>query len=198
MKVDRTRLEPLALGSCPAFFFECFEASPAMLNAPGNQSVVGARRGEHSTTDERNGSMAKAKTGDTVLVHYTGTLEDGSVFDSSEERSPLEFQLGDRNIIPGFQDAVVGMEPGDTKKTEVSPEQAYGPRRMDMVLEFDRSEVPASMNPEPGHQLELRTDGGQSVPARIVDVDDAKITVDANHPLAGETLNFEIRLMEIR
>jgi peptidylprolyl isomerase/FKBP-type peptidyl-prolyl cis-trans isomerase SlpA len=142
--------------------------------------------------------MAKAKTGDTVLVHYTGTLNDGSVFDSSEERAPLEFQIGDRNIIPGFQDAVVGMEPGDTKSTSIEPDQAYGEHRSDMVLEFDRAEVPDDMDPEPGHRLELTTSGGQSVPARIVEVDDAKITVDANHPLAGETLTFEIRLMEIR
>jgi FKBP-type peptidyl-prolyl cis-trans isomerase 2 len=142
--------------------------------------------------------MSTAKSGDTVLVHYTGKLQDGSVFDTSEEREPLEFRLGDGDIIPGFQDAILGMLLGETKTTAIPPEAAYGPHRAEMVLEFGMDQVPDDMEPQVGHRLELQTMTGEAVPARVVEVSENSIKVDANHPLAGEKLTFEIRLVEIK
>lgn len=142
--------------------------------------------------------MPAAKSGDTVLVHYKGTLEDGSIFDSSENRDPLQFSLGDQNIIPGFQNAVLGMEQGDTKTTTIAADDAYGPHRPDMVIEFGRDQVPDNVEPEVGQRLELQADQGYTVPARVVEVTETAIKVDANHPLAGKQLTFEIELVEIK
>lgn len=142
--------------------------------------------------------MPAAKSGDTVLVHYKGTLEDGSIFDSSENRDPLQFCLGDQNIIPGFQNAVLGMAKGETKTTTIGADEAYGPHRPDMVIEFDREDVPNGVEPEVGQRLELQADQGYTLPARVVEVTDSAIKVDANHPLAGKQLTFEIELVEIQ
>ena len=141
--------------------------------------------------------MSVAQLGDTVLVHYTGKLDDGSVFDSSQQRGPLKISLGETRLIPGFQNAVVGMEPGESKTATVPPEEAYGERRQDMVLEVERGKLPPEINPQVGQDLQLQTQAGQPVPAKIVDVSDRSITVDANHPLAGQALTFDIELVEI-
>ena len=141
--------------------------------------------------------MSQAKPGDVVAVHYTGKLPDGSVFDSSRERQPLQFQLGERQIIPGFENAVVGMTPGDTKSVNIPADDAYGPRRDDLVIQLERSAVPAGMDPQVGQRLQLQTPSGDPVPAQVVDVSEEALTVDANHPLAGRDLEFEIELVEI-
>jgi peptidylprolyl isomerase len=141
--------------------------------------------------------MSQAKPGDVVAVHYTGKLPDGSVFDSSRERQPLQFQLGERQIIPGFENAVVGMAPGDSKSVSIPADDAYGPRRDDLVIQLERSAVPAGMDPQVGQRLQLQTPSGDPVPAQVVDVSDEALTVDANHPLAGRDLEFEIELVEI-
>lgn len=141
--------------------------------------------------------MAKAQEGDLVRVHYTGKLEDGTVFDTSEDREPLEFKIGEQKVIPGFEQAVAGMEPGEKKTVELTPEQAYGPHREDMVMEMDRDEVPDNVDPEVGQQLQLRLQSGQTVPVLITDISDGSVTIDANHPLAGKTLVFEIELVDV-
>jgi peptidylprolyl isomerase len=138
-----------------------------------------------------------AKTGDTVRVHYTGRLDDGNVFDSSEQREPLELTLGEARVIPGFQQAVVGMAPGTTKTAEIPSSKAYGDRQEEMVVNFDRQQIPPTIAPEPGQQVQLQTEQGEPIAATIVKVTDESVTVDANHPLAGQDLTFDIRLVEI-
>lgn len=141
--------------------------------------------------------MSKAKAGNTVKVHYTGTLEDGTVFDTSREREPFEFKLGEGTVIPGFDEAVTGLEVGETTTISIEPEDAYGEVRDEMMLPVAKEHVPENMEPEVGMQVQLQTQSGQQVIARIVNVEDDKILLDANHPLAGKTLNFDIELLEI-
>ncbi len=141
--------------------------------------------------------MAQASAGDTVKVHYTGKLEDGTVFDSSREREPLEFTLESGQIIPGFEEAVEGMEEGEETTVEIPPEKAYGMRQEDAVMEFPATELPDEMEPEVGMQLQLQGANGQAFPARVVEVGDETVVLDANHPLAGETLTFDIELVEV-
>jgi len=141
--------------------------------------------------------MAQAKLGDTVRVHYTGKLDDGTVFDSSANGDPLEFTIGDGNIIPGFEKAVVGMSPGDAKTEVIPAQQAYGEHREEMVVVVDRAQMPPEMQPEVGQQLEIRQPDGGTIPVVVTDISEADITLDANHPLAGEDLVFDIQLVEI-
>ncbi|MFP4573998.1 MAG: peptidylprolyl isomerase [Desulfobacterales bacterium] len=139
----------------------------------------------------------QAQQGDKVKIHYKGKLDDGSVFDSSEGRDPLEFKIGDGNIIPGVEEAVLGMEPEETKEATIPPERAYGEYRDEMIIEVDRSQFPEHIDPEPGQQLELKQSEGQNVVVTVTDVGEEKVTLDANHPLAGKDLTFEITLQEI-
>ena len=141
--------------------------------------------------------MARAKHGDTVKVHYQGTLEDGTVFDSSREREPLEFTLGGGNIIAGFEEVVTGMETGETRRERIPADKAYGSRRDDMVMEVDRQQVPNDIELELGQQLQVRQESGQAVPVTVTNLSDETVTLDANHPLAGKDLMFEIELLEI-
>ncbi|NMA11446.1 MAG: peptidylprolyl isomerase [Methanomicrobiales archaeon] len=141
--------------------------------------------------------MAQAKAGDTVQVHYTGKLEDGTVFDTSEERTPLEFTIGSGQIIPGFERAVVGMEPGETKTATISPEEAYGQHREDMTITVDRGQFPEDINPEPGQQLQVQQPDGRAAIVVVSDVTESTVTLDANHPLAGQPLTFDIELVDI-
>ena len=141
--------------------------------------------------------MTQAKDGDNVKIHYKGKLDDGSVFDSSEGKDPLEFKVGEGNIIPGVEEAVVGMAPEETKETTVPPEKAYGEYRDDMVIEVERSQFPEHITPELGQQLELKQSEGENIVVTVTDVGEEKVTLDANHPLAGKDLTFEITLKEI-
>lgn len=157
--------------------------------------------------------MAQAKTGDKVKVHYTGTLEDGSIFDTSEgfveqcsddgcgcgsqATGPMEFVIGEGNLIPKFEEAVIGLEIGQSIKVSIPADDAYGQRADEMVAVLDRSEIPADINPEPGQQMEVILQDGSPMPVLVTEVTDTTITLDANHPLAGCDLNFEIRLVEI-
>lgn len=141
--------------------------------------------------------MTHAKQGDTVKVHYTGKLEDGTVFDSSVNREPLEFAIGTGSLIPGFEQAVIGMTPGESKTERIVAEQAYGEHREDMVLVVDRQQMPEDMQVGVGQQLQIRQQTGQTIPVVVTDVSDSQITLDANHPLAGEDLTFDIQLLEI-
>jgi len=138
-----------------------------------------------------------AKQGDTVRVHYTGRLEDGTVFDSSVDRDPMELTLGAGEVIPGFEQAVVGMNPGESKTFGVPAEQAFGPYREELVYEIERRMVPPDLHLEIGQQLALRQPQGPSVWVTVTEISESSVTLDANHPLAGEDLSFDVQLVEI-
>ena len=141
--------------------------------------------------------MSQAKTGDTVKIHYTGTLDDGTQFDSSAGRDPLEFQLGSGQVIPGFDKAVEGMAVGDEKSVNIPPEDAYGQRHEQMVQAVPRSALPADLEPAEGMALQARGPEGQLLNLTVTAIGEDSITVDGNHPLAGQALNFDIELVEI-
>ena len=138
--------------------------------------------------------MAAAE-GDTVHIHYTGRLDDGTVFDSSEGREPLEFVLGSGQVIPGFDDAVTGMEVGDTKTVMIPADRAYGAKRDELILDFPRAELPEGIDPQLGHQLQMSTPDGQVFQVEVVGTSEEGIVLDANHPLAGKDLTFDIELV---
>jgi FKBP-type peptidyl-prolyl cis-trans isomerase 2 len=141
--------------------------------------------------------MAQVENGDTVKVHYTGRLTDGTVFDSSREGDPLEFTLGEGQLIAGFEEAVLGMEVGQTKEVQFPPEMAYGPRFDEMVHVLDRERLPPDLDLEVGRQLLMSQPDGEEMVLTIIAIEDSEVTVDANHPLAGQDLIFDIELMEI-
>jgi peptidylprolyl isomerase len=141
--------------------------------------------------------MSAAKAGDIVQVHYTGKFENGSVFDSSVKHDPIEVALGEHQVIRGFEEALIGMAPGETKTIKVPPEKGYGQRRQDLVVDFDRNKVPADLDVEVGKKLSVQGHGGQSRVAEVIDVTDDVIKLDANHPLAGRELTFDIQLVAI-
>lgn len=141
--------------------------------------------------------MSEAQQGNTVKVAYTGKLENGAVFASCDKEDPLEFSLGDSQLIPAFQEAVMGMQPGETKSVTVPFEEAFGPHRDDLVMDVSKDKLPEGLEPEVGQGLEVRSDEGQSTPVRITEVGDDTVKLDANHPLAGENLTFDIELLEV-
>ncbi len=142
-------------------------------------------------------TTTQAKEGDLVKVHYTGKLKDERVFDSSKNSEPLEVTLGSSQVIPGFEKAVVGMNVGDSKTVEIAAEEAYGPYREELVVEVDQERVPDDLTLEVGQQLVLRQAEGPPIRVTVTDMSEKTVTLDANHPLAGEDLTFEVRLMEI-
>lgn len=138
-----------------------------------------------------------AKTDDTVLIAYTGKLEDGSVFGQTAEEEPLELHLGSNSVIPGLEEAVQGMEEGESKTAVVEPDKAFGPFRDELVMQVDRSEFPQEAEIEVGQRFEASGSDGARRIITIVDMSDDAVTIDANHPLAGKALTFEIRLLKI-
>ena len=142
-------------------------------------------------------SAQQAKDGDTVQVHYTGTLADGTVFDSSIEREPLEFTIGSGQLIPGFENAVLGMKVGGKKTVTIPSDEAYGPHRDGMAVEVPRSQIPGDQAPEVGQRLVAANPDGSQTIVTIVSVSDNVVVVDTNHPLAGKDLTFEIELVKI-
>ena len=143
-------------------------------------------------------SMSEAKKGDTVRVHYTGRLGDGSEFDSSTDGDPLEFTIGEQQVIPGFEKAVVGMSPGQTKTETIVAANAYGEYHPDHVFKVDRGLFPEHITPETGMRLMMsRPDSGEGMAVTVKSVAGEEVTLDANHPLAGKDLTFEIKLVEI-
>lgn len=141
--------------------------------------------------------MAQAKHGDTVKVHYTGKLKDGQVFDTSADRDPFEFTIGDEQVISGFEEAVVGMNPGESKTTQIPADQAYGPHNEEMMLEVNRDQLPEDLEPEVGDRLKIRQSDGETFVVTVTDISASSLTLDANHPLAGQDLIFDIQLVEI-
>ena len=141
--------------------------------------------------------MADAQAGHVVRVHYTGKLDDGTVFDSSEGREPLEFTLGSGQVISGFEQAVTGMSVGETRSARIEADDAYGQRRDDLLLEVDREQIPEGIDLEVGTQLQLQQSNGQAVPVTVAELGSDRVTLDANHPLAGQDLIFELELVGV-
>ncbi|MEX0608250.1 MAG: peptidylprolyl isomerase [Balneolaceae bacterium] len=141
--------------------------------------------------------MATVQKGNIVKVHYTGRLSDGSIFDSSVTRDPLQVTLGEGQLIPGFEDALIGMNVGDKTTTEIPAAEAYGDRRDDLEVNIEKSQLPEDIDPEVGMQLQLNQPNGQPVPVQITKVEDENIVIDANHPLAGKDLSFDIEVIDI-
>lgn len=141
--------------------------------------------------------MQQVKKGDTVKVHYHGKLTNGTTFDSSEGREPLEFEVGSGMVIPGFDEGVTGMVIGDKKTIHIPADQAYGQKEENMVMEYPRDRFPADMIPEVGMQLNMSNGSGQNFPVVITDVREDIVVLDANHPLAGEDLVFDLELVAI-
>lgn len=142
--------------------------------------------------------MSKATEGNTVKVHYTGKLNNDQVFDSSREREPLEFTIGAGQMIPGFDTAVNGMNIGETKQVTIVAKEAYGERNEEAVFKLPKTQLPPDLEPQKGMQLEANREDGQKQMLLVVEVEEEEITLDANHPLAGHDLIFDIELMEIQ
>lgn len=141
--------------------------------------------------------MTTVKQGDTVHIHYTGTLEDGVVFDSSAGREPLSFTLGSGQVIPGFEEAIMGMAVNEKKNVTIPVDKAYGPRNEELVLTVPREQVPPDLNPEVGQKLQMQGPGNSPVVVEVTEVAEAHIRLDANPPLAGKELIFDIELVRI-
>lgn len=141
--------------------------------------------------------MSQAKAGDTVRIHYTGTLDDGTQFDSSSGRDPLEFELGRGQVILGFEKAVEGMTVGDTKNIRLEPDDAYGPHHDQLVQTVSRNDLPDDLSLAEGMALQTKSQDGQVTRLTVTSVTEETVTLDANHPLAGQALSFEIELVKI-
>jgi FKBP-type peptidyl-prolyl cis-trans isomerase 2 len=141
--------------------------------------------------------MTKAKNGDAVKIHYKGRLEDGEVFDDSKNQEPLAFVVGSGEVMPGIEKAVIGMESGETRSIEVAPEEAFGERQEELVIRIGKSALPDHIAPTLGQRLTMQHPDGGRIDVEIVEADEETITLDANHPLAGHTLFFDLVLVEI-
>jgi peptidylprolyl isomerase len=141
--------------------------------------------------------MGKVKSGDKVKVHYTGQLRDGEVFDTSRDREPIEFEIGGGTVIPGFESGILGMEEGESKRISISAEDAYGPRQEELVATVAKNEFPDHITPELGQELQIKQPDGGVIKVIVSEMDDEIVTLDANHPLAGRTLFFDVELLEI-
>lgn len=141
--------------------------------------------------------MTAVAAGSKVKVHYTGTFDDGEVFDSSRQTQPLEFEVGSGQVIPGFDNAVVGMQSGETKKVRLPEEEAYGPYNDEMIFDADASQFEEGMDPQVGQQFQTQMQDGSPLLLTVKAVEGEKITLDANHPMAGKALNFELEVVEV-
>lgn len=141
--------------------------------------------------------MAEAKTGDTVKIQYTGKLDDGTVFDSSAEREPLEFTIGEGRTIPEFEEAVIGMKPGESKSFQIASEDAYGPYRQEMIMVVNKKDLPEGLNPRIDQKLQVQPSSGDPYVVKVVEISEENVTLDGNHPLAGKDLTFDIELTQI-
>ena len=141
--------------------------------------------------------MGVTKSGDQVKVHYTGKLDSGEVFDSTEKKGPLTFTIGEGTVIPGFEQAIVGMTPGESKTEKVPADKAFGPHRKELVVEVDREKIPADVQLEVGKSYQIPQPDGKTTEVIATDVTESKVILDANHPLAGKNLLLHIQLLEI-
>jgi len=141
--------------------------------------------------------VEQVKHGDTVKIHYTGKLEDGTIFDTSAKRDPLQFIIGAGQVVSGFEQAIVGMNPSESKTVKVPTDKAYGPHREEMVLVVDRNKIPKNLKLELGQELQIPQEDGQKTIVAVTNISESSVTLDANHPLAGKDLTFDIQLIEI-
>src|SRR5919197_1852519 len=141
--------------------------------------------------------MPQAQHGDLVKVHYTGRLADGTTFDTSLQREPLEFTVGEGQLIPGFEQAIMGMAPGESRTATIPSDQAYGPHHPERVMDVERHHLPADLQPEIGQRLHMTRQDGSTLTVVVTGVTEEQVTLDANHPLAGQDLIFDIMLVEI-
>ncbi|MDT8423862.1 MAG: peptidylprolyl isomerase [Desulfuromonadales bacterium] len=141
--------------------------------------------------------MTYAKQGDSVKIHYQGTLSDGELFDSSRDRDPLEFKIGEQQVIPGFEKAVIGMSINEKKTVTIAAEDAYGPLMDQLIAQVGREQLPEDLTPELGMQLQMMQEAGEPLIVTVTEMDDKTITIDANHPLAGKDLTFDLDLVAI-
>jgi len=141
--------------------------------------------------------MPHAREGDTVHIHYTGRLKDGTVFETSTRGEPLRFHIGNDELLPAIQQTVIGMEVGESRTVTVPSAEAYGPRRDDMLMSVDRDRLPDGFVPAPGMILEVHRGDGRAIPVVVTSVEDDQVTLDGNHPLAGHDLDIDINLIEI-
>lgn len=141
--------------------------------------------------------MTEAKSGDKVTIHYTGKLADGTIFDSSEGRDPLPCTLGSGQVIVGFEEAILGMSEGESKTVTIPQDKAYGPHDAEKVIDFPVSQIPEDITPEVGMQLQLQNPAGEPLLVHITKVGEENVTLDANPPLAGHDLTFDIQLVSI-
>ena len=142
--------------------------------------------------------MSEAKKDNLVKVHYTGKLDDGQVFDSSKDREPLEFKIGEGKLIPGFENGVIGMKLQESKTIKIPSAEAYGDKREELMIEVQNQQLPEELKPEVGMELVSKSPDGQEQVVKVAEVKEASIVVDANHPLAGQDLTFEIELVDIQ
>jgi peptidylprolyl isomerase len=142
-------------------------------------------------------TMAQVELGDTVKINFTGRLDDGSVFDTSVDHDPLELRIGHKKIVPGFEDAIVGMKPGDSKTVDIPADKAFGKHQEELVEKIDRNTFPSDLAPKVGQRLKASRIGGQATMVTVTDFDESSVTIDANHSLAGQDLTFDIELLEI-
>ena len=156
-----------------------------------------AASSEGAEKEKKEEAAVVVSEGKSVKVNYTMTI-DGKVMDSTKERGPLEYKAGSRQVIPGFEKAVMGMKVGEKKSFKVGPEDAYGPEDPTAIQNVPRNQLPADMTPKPGMILTARGKDGESMPVKIVEVKDDVVVMDFNHPLAGKTLNFDVEVLEIR
>lgn len=140
--------------------------------------------------------MKQAKNGDNVRVHYTGKLEDGTEFDSSREKDPIEFTVGSGGLIPGFENSIVGMQVGDKKTITLQPEEAYGEKNHGLVVEIEKENFPPDITPEVGMPLQVKQSDDNIINVMVTDITENSVTIDANHPLAGKSLVFDIELVD--
>jgi FKBP-type peptidyl-prolyl cis-trans isomerase 2 len=141
--------------------------------------------------------MSGAKSGDRVQVHYTGRFDDGSVFDTSEGRDPLAFQLGESQVVPGFEKAIMGMETGEKKTVTILSDEAYGPRVAQLTFTVPRANLPDGYDPSEGEMMRLETKDGRQMDVLVAAADENNVTLDGNHPLAGQDLTFDIELVSV-
>ena len=141
--------------------------------------------------------MAEAKLGDTVKIHFTGKLQDQTVIETSKDRGPLEFKIGEGDVIPGLEQGIIGMAAGDKKTIAVAPEDGFGQRKEDLVVDLNKSEFPEDVEFAVGAYLNIESSDGKEFQAKVIDIKEEMVTLDANHPLAGATINYDVELLEI-
>lgn len=142
--------------------------------------------------------MSEAKKDNVVKVHYTGKLDNGQVFDSSKDREPLEFKIGEGRLIPAFEDGVIGMKVEESKTIKIPSKEAYGDKNPDLMIEVKNEQLPENLSPEVGMELVSKSQDGREQIVKVAEVKDQSVVIDANHPLAGEDLTFEIKLVDIK